>query len=137
MFGILGLPDTYNWNNKFELIDSNLTNLSSNFLYHGIDWIYSNVQYATAYDFKVWYFWFFNSIFDDSFDFFFFSYWYLSLLNSSYQLFSSILLDNYFVSNLIKLPFTDDWFKTLLSSKETSLIFIYHPELIFIKNQIQ
>lgn len=136
MLGALGTPQFFNWNAKYEILDSNLTNLSSNFLYHGIDWIYTNVQSVESYNFKVWYFWFFNSVFDESFDYFFFSYWYLSLLSSSFQLFSSILLDNYLISNLIKFPFTEDWFKSILSSKESSLIFIYHPELIFLKNQI-
>lgn len=136
MFGVLGSMESYYWNSKFEILETNLTNISTNFLYHGIDWIYCNVQSIAAYDFKIWYFWFFNSIYDESFDFFFFSYWYLSLLSSSFQLFSSILLDNYIISSLIKFPFTDDWYRSILSSKETSLIFIHHPELIFLKNQI-
>lgn len=136
MLGNLGLPNIYNYSNNFELLDSNYLNLSTNFLYHGIDWIYSNVSSAVCYDFKIWYFWFFNSIFDDSFDFFFFSYWYVSLIKSSYQLFSSIILDLYVSSSLFKFPYTDSWYNNFISSKECSLIFIYHPELIYIKNFI-
>jgi hypothetical protein len=136
MFGNLGSPELYNWSNQFELIENNFTNLSSNFLYHGIDWIYVSVQSINAFDFKVWYFWFSNSVFDESFDFFFFSYWYLNLLKSTFQLFNGVILDLYVNSNLLKLPFTDDWFKTVLSSKELSLIFVYHPELIFVKNEL-
>lgn len=136
MLGNLGLPNTYNYSNNFELINSDYLNISTNFLYHGIDWIYVNVNSAFCYDFKVWYFWFFNSIYDESFDFFFFSYWYISLIKSSYQLFSSIVLDLYLNSNLLKLPYSDSWYNTFISSKECSLIFIYHPELIYIKNLI-
>jgi len=72
MFGVLGSMESYYWNSKFEVLETNLTNISTNFLYHGIDWIYCNVQSVSAYDFKIWYFWFFNSIYDESFDFFFF-----------------------------------------------------------------
>lgn len=136
MLGALGTPQFFNWNSNYETLELNLTNVSTNFLYHGIDWLYCNVQSIEAFNFKIWYFWFFNSIYDESFDYFFFSYWYISLLNSSFQLFSSIILDNYLTSNLLKLPYTEDWFKSILSSKESSLIFIHHPELIFIKNQI-
>lgn len=46
------------------------------------------------------------------------------------------MLDLYVNNNLIKLIFTDEWFKSMLSSKEMSLIFIYHPELVFIKESI-
>lgn len=136
MLGNLGSPELYSWNSQFETNALQLNDISSNFLYHGIDWIYVSVQSISAYDFKVWYFWFFNSIYDESFDFFFFSFWYLSLLASPFQLFTNVILDLYFNSNLLKFFFTDDWFKSIISAKELSLLFIYHPEIIFIKNEI-
>jgi len=36
----------------------------------------------------------------------------------------------------MKLPYTEDWFKSMLSSKESTLILVYHPELNFIKEAI-
>ena len=133
MFSHLGISEFYSQNFQFELIEQNIINFSVNFFYHGIDWLYVSVQSLNAFDFKVWYFWFFNSIFDESFDFFFFSYWYLNLLKSIFQLFNSIILDLYINLNIFKLPYNDGWFKSILLSKELSLIFLYHSELMFVK----
>jgi len=38
--------------------------------------------------------------------------------------------------NLTKFSFSDDWFRGFLSSKDFSLILLYHPELCFVKSQI-
>lgn len=46
------------------------------------------------------------------------------------------MLDLYLESNLFKFHFLDDWFKFFLSSKESSVVYIYHPELLVIKNTI-
>jgi hypothetical protein len=46
------------------------------------------------------------------------------------------MLDFYVNLNLYKFHFLDDWFKFFLSSKESSIIYIYHPELLIIKNMI-
>ena len=134
--GVLGCPEYYKWNYQFEANEYFFTNLSTNALYHGIDWIYTTVQTIYCYDFRVWYFWFFNSIYDDSFDFFFSSYWYFTLLLSSFQLFWSVILDQYVLSLLYKLPYSEEWFRSMLSSKESTLVLIYHPELSFIKEEI-
>lgn len=134
--GVLGCPTIYNWSYNFESNNFYFTSVCLNSLYHGIDWIYSTVETLYAYDFRVWYFWFFNSIFDDSFNYFFQTYWFFSLNYSSFQLFFSYILDLYTNGNLFKLPYTDDWFKNMLSSKEGSLLFIFHPELCFVRDQI-
>lgn len=105
-------------------------------MYHGIDWVYSTTESIFAYNFNVWYFNFFNSIFDDSFDFFFSSYWFFSLNLSSFQLFWSVILDSYIVNSLIQNYLTDEWFKSMLNSKEISLILINHPELILMQESI-
>jgi len=46
------------------------------------------------------------------------------------------MLDLYLESNLFKFHFLDSWFKFFLSSKESSVVYIYHPELLVIKNSI-
>jgi len=46
------------------------------------------------------------------------------------------MLDLYLESNLFKFHFLDDWFKFFLSSKESSVVYIYHPELLIIKSSI-
>ena len=84
--GILGYSD--------NVTQDTFLNTSNNCLYHGIDWIYTFTESMYAYEFKILYFKFLNSIFDDSFDYFFNSLWYFSLTTSSFQLFWSFLLDN-------------------------------------------
>ena len=84
--GVLGCPESYSWTYNFEYNEYFLTNVCINCLYHGIDWIYTSVETIYAYDFRIWYFWFFNSIYDESYDYFFNTYWYLSLSTSSFQL---------------------------------------------------
>jgi hypothetical protein len=46
------------------------------------------------------------------------------------------LLDNYTKSNLVKFYFVDEWYKSFLASKDSSLVLIYHPELSFFKNKL-
>jgi hypothetical protein len=134
--GVLGCPEFYKWNHQFESNELFFSNVSVNFFYHGIDWLYTTVQTVYSYDFRVWYFWFFNSIYDDSFDFFFSSFWYFNLSVSAFQLFWAVILDQYVTTMLYKLPYTEEWFRSMLSSKEATLVLIYHPELSFVKEEI-
>lgn len=114
--------DVFNWPDI--VVDS---------MYHGVDWVYSYVEAFTAYDFRLWYFWLFNSIFSDNIDLFFKSYWFVSFDLSGLQLFWSVILDQYLYSLVSKLPYDEYWFKSLLSSQETTLMLIHHPEIEIIK----
>ena len=134
--GVLGCPNFYIQNFEFEKNEFFITNICSHCLYHGIDWVYTFADTIYSYDFKVWYFWFMNSLFDSSFDYFFSWYWFFTLSLSGFQLFWSVLLDQYINLSLIKLPYTEDWFKSMLSSKESTLVLVYHPELNFIRESI-
>ena len=107
-----------------------------NSVYHGIDWIYTFTCATFVFKPKLVYFHFLNSIFDDSFDFYFNVVWYFVLLPSTLQLFWSRMLDVYFTSNLFKFHFLDEWFRFFLSSKESSVAYIYQPELLMVKNYI-
>jgi len=107
-----------------------------NALYTGFSWLYTCVEFAYAYDYKVTYFWFLSNIYDESFDFFFLTYWYFNLSTSSLQLFWSVLLDFYTNSNLLKFVVTDEWLRSFLSTRETTLFVLHHPELIFVRSQI-
>ena len=40
-------------------------------LYNGVDWLYTHVETLYIYDYKILYFWFLNSVYDESIDFFF------------------------------------------------------------------
>lgn len=139
--GFKNLNDTvYSYNQYNNVHNSQLTSQNLDVcvesVYHGIDWIYNISSVSFAFKPKVFYFQFLNSIFDDSFDFYFNTTWYFILLPSTFQLFWSTMLDLYTTSNLFKFHFLDEWFKFFLSSRESSVVYIYHPELILIKNFI-
>lgn len=112
-----------------------LLDLSATSMLHGIDWLFSYVETIFLYDYKILYFWFYNSIFDDSYDFFFISCWYSTLIFDSFQLFWSYILDSYVVSELICNHYDEYWYKTMLASRDISLISIYHPEFALISAQ--
>jgi hypothetical protein len=42
----------------------------------------------------------------------------------------------YIVNNLQQFSLSDEWFRGYMSGKDTALFTIYHPEIIFFKNQI-
>jgi len=132
--GILGSPEFYKLSNTLDVTSLKILDVSVDSLYHGIDWLYTNVAYVSIYDFKVWYFLENNFIFDESFDFLFFFCWVFSLVESSYQFFFAVLLDIYIQSSLVKLPYLDNWYRNFFNCKENTLFFIFHPEFIFFKN---
>ena len=105
-------------------------------MYNGIDWIYTHVENLYIYDYKIVYFWFLNSVYDESIDFFFTSVWYIGLQTSGLQLFWSVVLDNYITASILQFNLTDEWVRSFISSKDTALFVIHHPEIIFLKNQI-
>lgn len=105
-------------------------------MYSGVDWIYTHVETLYMYDYKIIYFYLLNNVYDESIDFFFLSIWYLSLQVSGLQLFWSVILDSYIFNSLIQFSLTDEWVRSYISSKDSALFVIYHPEVIFYKNQI-
>jgi hypothetical protein len=88
------------------------------------------------YDFNVTYNWFTNNIYQDNFDFNYYSFWYSSLDISYFTLFWSVILDKIVLFNLLKLPYIDNWFRFLTQSYETSLSLFNHPEYFFISDYI-
>jgi hypothetical protein len=63
--------------------------------------------------------------------------WFFTFNTNNTQLLISALLDHYLINTNLNLFYDDFWFKSLLSSKDTTLILIYHPELIFITSGIK
>lgn len=117
--------------NQFYYLD-----LCTNCIYHGVDWIYTFVEDLNPYDIKVWYFWFLNLIFQESFSLFVNSYWYLLLDTSDLQFAVSVYLDMFLEALNNKTIFNDDWFKSYLSSVDTNSTLYYYPELLNINNSV-
>ncbi len=130
--GILGFSFT-NTSSTLQFKSDLLTPLDTckDCLYHGCDWIYTFVETFWAYDFKILFYKSLNIIFDDSFDYFFQSLWYLNINYTVFNLFWSVILDQYILNNFFKFFCNVDWYKNILQSKELSVAFLYHPELLF------
>jgi len=129
--GIFGLKQ---WDFVGFFSNFDLVNLSSNSLYHGVDWIYTFVESTFMYDFSINYNFFTNNIFQDNFDFNYYSYWYSNLDISHFTLFWSVLIDKMIIFNLLKFPFIDNWYRFLNQSADASLSLINHPEYFFISD---
>jgi len=113
-----------------------MVDFSTNSIYHGINWIYTFTETPFMYDFNISYNWFTNNVYQDTFDFNYYSFWYSTLDISYFTLFWSVMLDKFLTSNLFKLPYQDNWFKFLTQNYDTSLLFINHPEYFFISDYI-
>jgi hypothetical protein len=107
-----------------------------NDIFSGIDWIYTFVESMYAYDFRVFYYKYYNTFFDDSCDYFYNLFWFFSISSLSFQLLWANLLDYYLFLSNFKLPFLDSWYKSILMSNDSTYIFIYNPELLFLKKQL-
>jgi hypothetical protein len=112
-----------------DSLDLNVINSVGKIIFNSVDWIYLTIESTLAYDFKVWYLWEGISNVENNYDIFFDQYWAASLSISSFQLFYAVILDKYLSVILQQNAFNNDWFRTMLHSKENALIWLYHPEL--------
>lgn len=108
----------------------------TNQLYDGIDWIYSYSETLFAFEFRIWFFLFFSSYFDYMYDFFFKIFWFFCVDMCSHQLVYSILLDIYVNHLSIDSAKTSSWVYNIYFSRESSLFFIHHPEIMIVSDEI-
>lgn len=110
--------------------------MSVNNFCKSIDWLYTYLEFNYLYEYQIFYLWFYNTLYyqpqDYIYNIFFFS------LNekTSLQLFWSVMLDIYVNSNIFQYSLSDDWSNNFLTRKESTILIVNHPELIFFKNQI-
>lgn len=105
-------------------------------IFYGVDWLYGNVESIFAYDYKIIYGYIFYIITNYSIDSIEDIFMYMSLQTSTHQFFWSVIVDNYIYNCLLNFDFTDEWYRSFLSSRDASSLIINHPELIFFKNQL-
>jgi len=129
-FSDIQVSDDIHYFNIFDL------SVCTKFLFNSADWIFSYSEAIYAFNYKLTYFKFLNYFFQDSFDMFFISIWYLSINTINLQLFWSVILDLYIFSGLNKFEVTEEWFRNFYTSKDATLIILHHPETLFINNQI-
>ncbi len=108
----------------------------TNQLYDGIDWMYSYSETLLAYEFRFWSFLFFSSYFDHMYDFFFKFFWFFCIDMCSHQLVYSTLLDFYINTLGVDQAKANSWVYNVYFSRESTLFFIHHPEIMDVSNQI-
>lgn len=108
----------------------------TNQVYDGIDWMYSFSETLFAFDFKIWFFLFFNSYFDYMYDFFFKIFWFMCIDMCSHQLVYSLLLDFYLTYINVDGAKTNSWVYNIYFSRESTLFFIHHPEIMIAADEI-
>lgn len=130
--GILGsLTNTFNYDySNFFFVNYSMNSFNS-----GVDFCYSYIENLYFYDFKIWYFWNFFSLFDESFNFFFKSIWFLNTSANTFNLVYSVFLDFFLNNSLLKIINFDEWYKNFLNSQNLSLFLINHPELFILDSQ--
>ena len=106
-------------------------------MYHGVDWIYTYTHNILSFDFNLWYFWLSGFLFGASNEIFFKTLWFFTFNVNNLQLLMATVLDQYLINTNLNLFYDDFWFKSFLSSKDTTLILTYHPELIFITSGLK
>lgn len=131
MVGIYGLA---NWSNTDIFSKYDILDIGINSLYHGMDWIYTFTENVFMYDFNINYSWFVNNIFQDNFDFNYYSYWYTVLDISNFTILWSVILDKIILTYLIKFDLFDAFFKNIVFNYDFSLVVFMNPEFYFISN---
>lgn len=114
----------------------NITEYVGEIFLNGIEWIYSSTESMLTYEFKIWYLWEDLSELNESYDIFFNQYWALTFSISVFQLLYAVILDQYLINLMNHNPFSSDWFRMLLHSRENALIWLYHPELVWHVEQV-
>ena len=124
-------------NNIFllEALESSQNFFVDDIIYNSVNWLYTYVESNAIFN-VVFYSLDWNSFLSgDSFDFFFYFYWFLTWNISNYQLFWSDILSHYVNFSLLKMWFNDEWFRSLLSSQEFTLLLVYHPEIFYLNTE--
>lgn len=63
--------------------------------------------------------------------------WFFTFNLNNGQLLWSVMLDQYINTTITNMFYDDFWFKSFLSSKESTLVLSYHPEIVFLQNGIK
>jgi hypothetical protein len=125
---------TIDLKNSLALTPSSVIDMAYGSLYHGIDWIYTYSESLFLYDINTYFNIFGFNIYQDSFEYNYYAAWYNTLDVSYYNLFWSILVDNFINLHLLKFHALNEFFKTVSFSGEYSLILFNMPEFIIISN---
>lgn len=108
----------------------------TNHIYDGIDWMYTFSETLLAFEYRVWFLAFLTTYFDESYDIAFKLYWVLCIDSAGAQIVYSAIFDLF--TNLIDIDSATQrrWVYNMYFSRETTLFYIHHPELIAAVDQI-
>lgn len=128
----LGIEYLFNEEILKEINFSQSSQICADCFQHGLHWLYVSNIFSNIYNINIWYFWNFDLLNSESFDFVFIKLWSSNLVKSINQLFFSVILDIYIYIYLFKYPYYDDWFRSFLLC-ETNFFSWYNIELIYLK----
>ena len=122
---------------NFDLTVNNINyNLSTNFIYHPENWLFSFSENFYAFSYNIVYYYLNNEIYQDNFNTSKKYFWFKTLIASEYNFFTSLIIDQLTYLFILNLPHFNEFFKNLFTSSELNNIFIYHPEYFFIFKNI-
>lgn len=121
----LGLIQFYDFEVGALNYDIEFLDLSHNFFYHGLSWVYSFSINLHIFNTILWYTNSYLNFLDDNFNYFFFFFWQKSFFIQSKQLFFAVFLDMFLKLFLFKINYSENWF---------SFFFVLYPELLFLKS---
>lgn len=101
-----------------------------------VDWVYTYVESIYLYDYRIVYFWLFKNTFNGTHEYVFSFIYYSSLNTSGIQLLWSLLADNVILTYVSNAFFTENWARNFFTSRDASLFIVYHPEILFFKQQM-
>lgn len=125
------------YNTHLNNNSKNSIEILGDFLYYGLDWLYTAIETTYMFDYNIIVFWLLQDPSSESLNFFFTASWYNTLGISSNQLLVAIILDLCSVNELNRFIFLDEWSRSFLSSKDATIFLISHPEAIFFLTQIK
>jgi len=100
-------------------------------MHKSVDAAYTYVENSFFFDFQYMYLWGLPNLFDDSFNYYFYFFWFINGTASNFSLVYSLFLDYFVNSVVVKTYFNDTWFRNIITSPEMSCFVLDHPEIIW------
>ena len=100
-------------------------------MHKSVDNIYTYIESLCFYDFQFMYLWGLPNLSDDSFNYYFYFFWFINGTVSNFALIYSLFLDYFINSIIVKTYFNDTWFRNIITSPEMSCFVLDHPEIVW------
>jgi len=93
--------------------------------------MYTYVENFCFYDFQFMYLWGLPNLSEDSFNYYFYFFWFANGAASNFALVYSLFLDHFVNTVIVKTYSNDSWFRNIITSPEMACFVLDHPEIIW------